>query len=357
MSTKIVDRCMFIATLGGTTDWTVSSAVQGYMTPAQAGVSNGDTVYYAAESSDKSQWELGSGIYTSSGTSVARTTILFSSNSNSKVTFTSAPKVFLVLPAEFLSTLPSGANPSATASDTAVNGSASTFMRSDGAPAIQKGSSSVFGVVKVDGTTITSSGGVLSASASSAGTPPTIVQHALVNGICGSVVLGSAPTNGNLLIAMTVNASGVTANTGWNRESTNGSGTDFSAVFSKTAGASESTIQTPITQTPTTGITMMWELQSAASIITTNSSVEFTGTSYTSAAYPAITNVLHLAIMVISQNSGTITAYNMTQDDISNTGTRRGYGGHSTAALPIAQLLTAFGATVSAKACSALITA
>ncbi|MGH6796567.1 MAG: hypothetical protein ACREDH_15540 [Methylocella sp.] len=59
------------------------------------------------------------------------------------------------------------ANPTATASDTAVNGSATTFLRSDGAPAIQKASSSQFGIVKVDGSSITESGGVISTSAGS----------------------------------------------------------------------------------------------------------------------------------------------------------------------------------------------
>lgn len=48
----------------------------------------------------------------------------------------------------------SGANPSATGGPTAVNGSASTFMRSDGAPAIQKGTNSQFGIVEGDGTTL-----------------------------------------------------------------------------------------------------------------------------------------------------------------------------------------------------------
>jgi len=62
---------------------------------------------------------------------------------------------------------PSAANPTATASDTAVNGTATTFMRSDAAPAVQLGSASQFGVVKVDGTTITASGGVISASIAS----------------------------------------------------------------------------------------------------------------------------------------------------------------------------------------------
>ena len=61
-----------------------------------------------------------------------------------------------------------GANPTATAGDVAVNGVASTFMRSDGAPAVQKGSSSAFGIVKVDNTTITASAGVISAAPVSA---------------------------------------------------------------------------------------------------------------------------------------------------------------------------------------------
>ncbi|MDE2233593.1 MAG: hypothetical protein KGJ90_05835 [Patescibacteria group bacterium] len=54
------------------------------------------------------------------------------------------------------------ANPTATASDVAVNGTATTFMRSDAAPAVQKTSSTQFGLAKVDGTSITAAGGVIS---------------------------------------------------------------------------------------------------------------------------------------------------------------------------------------------------
>lgn len=61
----------------------------------------------------------------------------------------------------------SGANPTAVAGDVAINGSASTYMRSDAAPAVQKASSSQFGIVKVDGTTITETGGVISAAGGS----------------------------------------------------------------------------------------------------------------------------------------------------------------------------------------------
>lgn len=48
----------------------------------------------------------------------------------------------------------SGGNPTATATDTAVNGAASTYLRSDGAPAVQKGTSSLFGLLKTDGASI-----------------------------------------------------------------------------------------------------------------------------------------------------------------------------------------------------------
>lgn len=59
--------------------------------------------------------------------------------------------------------IPSAANPTATIGTSAVNGSASTFMRSDAAPAAPLGSSSVFGLLKVDGSSIVAVGGVASA--------------------------------------------------------------------------------------------------------------------------------------------------------------------------------------------------
>lgn len=58
-----------------------------------------------------------------------------------------------------------GANPTATAGPTAVNGVATTFLRSDGAPAVQKGSNAQFGIVEGDGTTITCVVGVCSTTA------------------------------------------------------------------------------------------------------------------------------------------------------------------------------------------------
>lgn len=62
-----------------------------------------------------------------------------------------------------------GADPTATAKETAINGTALTFMRSDAAPAIQKTSATLFGLAKVDNSTIVASGGVISAVPSGAG--------------------------------------------------------------------------------------------------------------------------------------------------------------------------------------------
>ena len=80
---------------------------------------------------------------------------------------------------------PTGANPSATAGPAAINGSATTFMRSDGAPAVQKASATQFGIVEVDGTTITAVGGVISSTGGGGGTganPTATAGPVAVNG-------------------------------------------------------------------------------------------------------------------------------------------------------------------------------
>lgn len=70
---------------------------------------------------------------------------------------------------ESLVAVPSAANPSATAGPVVIDGVAPTFMRSDGAPAVQKGSAVQFGIVAVDGTTIDAPGGIISVPAMSGG--------------------------------------------------------------------------------------------------------------------------------------------------------------------------------------------
>lgn len=91
----LVNNTMFRAASSGTGTFAVSFAITGYMTPAQAGATSGAVYSYKAQSDDGTEWEVGYGTYTSSGTTLSRT-VLKSSNSDSAVNFTAAPKVALV---------------------------------------------------------------------------------------------------------------------------------------------------------------------------------------------------------------------------------------------------------------------
>ncbi|KAH1301235.1 hypothetical protein KXX47_009747, partial [Aspergillus fumigatus] len=82
---------------GGTGDFGVASAVQGYRTPAAASVPNGAVGGYRAESSDLTQWEIGVFTYSTTGPTVARTTVLSNSlGTTAKISFTAAPNVGFV---------------------------------------------------------------------------------------------------------------------------------------------------------------------------------------------------------------------------------------------------------------------
>lgn len=86
----------------------------------------------------------------------------------------------------------SGANPSATASDTAVNGVATTFMRSDAAPAVQKATDAAFGVMRGNGAQISCTAGVCTAQINSILPTPTRAGDILYwNGSAWTTIAGN----------------------------------------------------------------------------------------------------------------------------------------------------------------------
>jgi hypothetical protein len=106
-----------------------------------------------------------------------------------------------------------GANPTATAGPTAVNGVATTFMRSDGAPAVQQGSSSQKGIVQVDGSTITASSGVISAAPISAvPSVQTGTNYAILDGDRAKVIYLS---NATAQTPTLPSAATLTSSNGW----------------------------------------------------------------------------------------------------------------------------------------------
>lgn len=102
----------------------------------------------------------------------------------------------------------------------------------------------------------------------SGGTPPAVVQRASAqsNSSDPSVTFGSAPTNGNLMVAMVFNSgSNPSAASGWTAVQTNFVGNVGVSILTKTAGASESTTQTPTTGASGNTGKIVWEVSGVAS--------------------------------------------------------------------------------------------
>jgi hypothetical protein len=94
-ATGFLDACGFTPTTGGTGTFTVSANISGYQTPASAGALNGGTYSYRAHSADLTQWEVGYGVYTVSGTTLSRTVTANSLGTTAAVNFTAAPNVYI----------------------------------------------------------------------------------------------------------------------------------------------------------------------------------------------------------------------------------------------------------------------
>jgi len=98
MALVLADRVQETTTTTGTGTVTLAGAVTGYQTFAAVG--DGNSTYYTIAGQTGSEWEVGIGTYTTSGTTLSRTTVLSSSNSGSLVNFSAGTKnVFVTYPA------------------------------------------------------------------------------------------------------------------------------------------------------------------------------------------------------------------------------------------------------------------
>ena len=98
MALVLADRVKETTTTTGTTDFVLSGADAGFQTFA-AGVGANNTTYYAVALG--SDFEIGLGTLSSDGLTLARTTVLQSSNADAKVSFAAGSKsVFVTYPAD-----------------------------------------------------------------------------------------------------------------------------------------------------------------------------------------------------------------------------------------------------------------
>ena len=88
----LVNRAKVSTSTTGTGTITLGDAESGYQTFADAGVVNSDVVRYVIE--DGTAWEIGSGTYTASGTTLSRT-VLESSNADAALNLSGSALVYV----------------------------------------------------------------------------------------------------------------------------------------------------------------------------------------------------------------------------------------------------------------------
>ena len=99
MALVLNDRVRETTSVVGTGAATLLGAVTGFQSFSTIGNSN--TTYYCISDQAGVNWEVGIGTYTSAGTTLARTTVLASSNAGALVSFTAGTKdVFVTYPSE-----------------------------------------------------------------------------------------------------------------------------------------------------------------------------------------------------------------------------------------------------------------
>jgi hypothetical protein len=102
------DRVKETTTTAGTGTVTLLGAATGFQSFSAIG--NANNTYYCIAGQTGSEWEVGIGTYTSSGTTLSRDTVLASSNSGSLVNFSAGTKdVFVTYPASYASFAAAGA--------------------------------------------------------------------------------------------------------------------------------------------------------------------------------------------------------------------------------------------------------
>jgi len=100
MALVINNRVRETTSTTGTGAVTLAGAVDGFQTFA-AGIGNSNTTYYAISLNTANEWEVGLGTLNGDSSTLTRTTVLESSNSDSAVDFSAGTKeVFCTLPSE-----------------------------------------------------------------------------------------------------------------------------------------------------------------------------------------------------------------------------------------------------------------
>ena len=139
MALVLNDRVKETTTTTGTGTFTLAGAVTGFETFG-TGVGNSNTTYYAVTLPGTAEFEVGLGTLSSDSSTLARTTVISSSNSDNAVNFSAGTKtIFCTLPASKTVFLDASGNTTLGADlsvgdDLTVEGGVIAFKSNSGSP-------------------------------------------------------------------------------------------------------------------------------------------------------------------------------------------------------------------------------
>lgn len=210
MALVVADRIKETTTTTGTGTVTLLGASTGFQSFAAVG--NANTTYYAIVAQTGTEWEVGIGTYTLSGTTLARTTVLASSNSGAAVTFSAGTKdVFVTYPAGKTVTTDTLAFPPAIGTTTPAAGAFTTLAASSTA--------TLSGLTASTALALDASKNAVSVTNTGTGnnvlaTSPTLTNPTVTSYVESVVVIGTVTTTNTLsLTSGTVQTATLTAST------------------------------------------------------------------------------------------------------------------------------------------------
>ena len=275
MALVLKDRVKETTTTTGTGTYTLAGAVVGYQ--AFSVIGNANTTYYAI--TNGTDWEVGLGTYTLSGTTLSRDTILESSNSGNAVNWGAGVKdIFCTYPAERSMYVDgSTITPATAASLAVVSGGTGQTSYTDGQLLIGNSTGNTLAKATLTagtGISVTNGAGSITVAAINNGTVTSVSGTGSVNGITltgtvtssGSLTLGGTLSN----VSLTTQVTGtLPAGNGGTGITSLGSGvatwlgtpssTNLRAAVTDETGtgslvfATSPTLVTPVLGTPTSG--------------------------------------------------------------------------------------------------------